>query len=234
MTYRRKISAAFKRYFLTGILVIAPIAATLWILFWLIRFIMGTFEVGLFPEHYDLGPGTPKILQKAFNTILKTANFGIGAVLALTLVLVVGGLARNYLGRRMLRWWESVIERIPFLRSVYSALKQLMETLFLNSKKQFTKAVIIEWPRRGIYSIAFLTGETQPELENSIGAGGRLLNVFIPSTPNPTTGYFIMLEEKDVKPLNLTPEQAFKVIISGGIASPTEPHPNDEEDEQPK
>ena len=124
----------------------------------------------------------------------------------------VGGLARLYVGRRVIEWYESFLKRVPIVSSVYAGLKQFLETIFSDNKAAFSQAVLIEYPRRGIYSLAFVTNETSP-----IHSKPDLVSVFLPTTPNPTSGFFLMIPRVDIQYLNITTEEAFTMIMSAGL-----------------
>jgi len=145
---------------------------------------------------------------------------GLGLVLALILVFVVGLLARNIVGSKIVHWTDSIVNRIPLARIIYVAIKQLLEGIFLPQTKAFRRAVMVEFPRKGAYSIGFQTGVSRGEVQDKTAK--RVVNVFVPTTPNPTSGFFIMVAEEEVIPLSMSVEDAFKLIISGGIVSPAE------------
>jgi uncharacterized membrane protein len=142
----------------------------------------------------------------------------IGALVTLCVILLAGALTRSFIGRAALLLWERIVYRIPVARSLYSVLKQFMETVFgsAGSGPNFRRVVLVEYPRQGIYSYAFVTGRT----ESLPGSGGRpMLKIFVPSTPNPTTGYFLLIPESDAVETGLTVDEAFRLIISAGIAT---------------
>jgi uncharacterized membrane protein len=143
---------------------------------------------------------------------------GLGLVLVVLIVLVVGILTRNFVGRRMVRLGERIVDRIPLARVLYVGVKQLMEALILQKSKAFQKAALIEYPRKGVYAIAFITGESRGEVQQLTEK--KMINVFVPTTPNPTSGFYILIPEDELKILDMTVEEAFKLIVSGGIVSP--------------
>ena len=128
------------------------------------------------------------------------------------ILFLVGGLARLYVGRRVIEWYESFLKRVPIVSSVYVGLKQFLETIFSNNKAAFSRAVLIEYPRKGVYSLAFVTNETSP-----IQALPDLVSVFLPTTPNPTSGFFLMIPRCDIHYLDITTEEAFTMIMSAGL-----------------
>ncbi len=196
-----------KDYFLTGVLVLIPTVVTLWVLSSILAFVDGFFA-GLPPKFHP-------------HTYLPIP--GVGVIITGLLVLFVGAFARNYLGRVTYHYGDRLMSNIPVLRGIYKGVKQMLETVVSNPSQQFRKVVLIEYPRKGIYTIAFLTGETRGEIQNITQKD--LQNVFVPTTPNPTSGFMLIVPDEDVIPLTMSVEDAFKIIISGGIMNPGE---NDE------
>jgi uncharacterized membrane protein len=208
-----------RRYFLTGIVILAPLGVTLWLLYLIARFVVRMIHIGLLPTNlFDFLP-LPGWASVLTGMGLQTANFLIGLLFSLSLILGVGALVNTYVGKRLMRFGESLIERIPFIRSVYSAAKQLTESIFTNKTgKSLNHVVLVEYPRKGIYCLGFVTGQTTGNLGAMFG-DKKMKNVFIPSTPNPTTGYYLVLPEEDIREVDLSSEDAFRLIISGGLAS---------------
>ena len=202
----KRLKAGIKSYFLTGLLVILPLYVTGYILWFLINGMDAVLKY--VPQKY-----LPE-------TYLNIRIPGLGLILALVLILIVGLLARNIVGRKLVHWTDRIVNRIPLARIIYLAIKQLMEGVFLPSTRAFRKAVMVEFPRHGVYSIGFLTGVSKGEVQEKTAR--TVVNIFIPTTPNPTTGYFVMVPEEEVIPLSMSIEDAFKLIISGGIVSPSE------------
>ncbi len=143
---------------------------------------------------------------------------GLGIVLVLVVLLLTGLLVRNLLGRKLVELWDAVLGRIPFVSNFYKAVKQLVETIFRGSGRDFKRVVLIEYPRHGLYTLAFVTGVAIGEIQQKTEK--RVLNVFVPTTPNPTSGFYLMVPEQDIIPLEMGVEDAFKVLISGGILNP--------------
>jgi uncharacterized membrane protein len=195
-----------KSYLLTGLIVVVPITITIYIIQTLIG-VMDNF-LSFLPAAYHpdvfLGFHLP----------------GLGLVLVTILVFLVGLLTRNYFGTRVILFWDRLVGRIPVVRGIYQAIKQLTEAVFGTTGNSFQKVVMVEFPRSGLYSIGFLAGPASGELETQ--AGQRVMSVFIPCTPNPTTGYYVVVPEKDLIVLDMSIEEAFKLIISGGLIPP--PH----------
>ena len=205
------LSNSLKRNLLAGLLVLIPFGITLIIVFkistWVVR-IISFAPANIFESLAEL----PQPLRQY-------VTFSIGFIGALLIIIFVGILARNYVGGKLLGFGEKIIARIPFANTIYSATKQIIEAVLLSKGFQGIKRVVLlEFPRKGIYSIGFVTGAISGNVHNEL-SDKKLLSVFVPNTPNPTSGYYLMVTEDDVYELSITVEQAFKVIISGGIAS---------------
>ena len=146
---------------------------------------------------------------------------GSGVVLVLLIILTTGALVSNYIGRKLLKVWERLLNKIPGFRGLYNALKQLSDTVFSANSDSFKKALLIEYPRKGLWTIAFQTGDYHGEVEQKIGQ--EIINIYVPTTPNPTSGFFIMLPKSDVIELDMSVDEAFKLIISTGVVTPQQP-----------
>jgi len=197
----RVVLRRLRAWFLAGLLVVVPIAVTTFVIYKLGGFLEGAIK--LVPK-----PWQPEAL---FGQSIP----GLGIVVAITFVFLVGVLTQNFLGRRVVRLYEAVLLRVPIVSSLYGGVKQLLEQLFTSSKG-FEQVVLVEWPRRGLYSVAFKTGEAPIVHPDGI----PMVNVFLPSTPNPTTGFYFMLPAADVIDTHMTVEEAFKMIVSAGIVTP--------------
>ena len=149
---------------------------------------------------------------------------GLGLILVVILVFVVGLLTRNFIGRKIVKLGENIVDRIPLVRILYTGVKQLLEPLFLQKTNAFKRVALIEYPRRGVHVIGFVTGESKGEVQSKTSKD--MMNVFVPTTPNPTSGFYILIPEDEVVYLNMSVEDAFKLIISGGIVSPPEKRNN--------
>jgi len=158
---------------------------------------------------------------------------GLGVVFALVIVLSIGALASNIIGNRLVSWWHALLHRIPVVRSIYSGVKQVSDTLFSEKGNAFRKALLVQWPHEGMWTIAFLTGSPQGELLGELrakpGAGGvptaddEFLSVYVPTTPNPTGGYFVLLRARDCVELSMTVDEALTYIVSMGVIVPGGP-----------
>ena len=202
----KRLRTALKNYFLTGLLVILPIFITVYVILALIRgmdAILKYIPAKYLPETY-----------------LHVHIPGLGFILVVILVFVVGLLTRNFVGRKIVNLGENIVDRIPLVRVLYAGVKQLLEPIFLRKTNAFKRVALIEYPRRGVYVIGFITGESKGEIQNKTSK--NMINVFVPTTPNPTSGFYILIPEDEVIVLNMSVEDAFKLIISGGIVSPPE------------
>ncbi|MFV0421815.1 DUF502 domain-containing protein [Oleidesulfovibrio sp.] len=198
--------AAIRRFIkanlFAGILVLTPIVATFLMLRVAVRWVdklLLLLPAQYRPEEY-----------------LPVAVPGLGFILLIAVLLITGLLARNFLGRRLVALGDAIMARIPLVSSLYSGIKQLVETIFTSSR-DFQRVVLIEYPRKGLYTMAFVTGVAVGEIQQKTAT--KVLNVFVPTTPNPTSGFYLMVPEADVTPLEMNVEDAFKLLISGGILS---------------
>jgi uncharacterized membrane protein len=200
---RVRLRENFQSYFLAGLLVFLPVVITLWFLGWVIGLLDGVLDVlpaGVHP-----------------NTYLPFAIPGLGAVVTVTLILFLGILTRGVATRRFLAAWENIFVKIPIFRGVYTAVQKLVQT-FLGQSQNSRQVVMIEYPRKGIYTVGFAMGRAWRELERTQEA--QLVNVFIPTTPNPTSGFYLLVPTTEISPLDMTMEEALKLITSGGLITP--------------
>ena len=202
----KKISKRIKGVFLTGIAAIIPVGVTFYVLYLIIGMMNKLVRVIPARFHPD--------------QILPFHIPGLGVIITLILIFIAGLVTKSYLGNKAVVLGEKLVSKIPLVRGIYNALKQLVEAVVSDKGESFRKAVLIEYPRKGLYSIAFVTGETQGEVQSKTSQ--KCVNLFIPTTPNPTSGFYIMIPETDLINLDMTVEEAFTLIISGGIASPAE------------
>lgn len=198
-----------KSVFLTGLLVLVPLAITLWVL----GLIIGTMDqtLLLLPESWQpermLGFRLP----------------GIGALLTLAFIFVVGLATRNFVGQKLVTWWNAVVQHIPVVGPIYTSVKQVSDTLLSSSGNAFRQALLIEYPRRGSYTIAFLTGTPGGDVVNHLTE--EYVSVYVPTTPNPTSGFFLMLPKSEVIELDMSVDAALKYIVSMGVVAPPAPVP---------
>jgi uncharacterized membrane protein len=203
---RLGLGARLRGYFFAGILVLAPISITVYIAWLLISFI----DEQVFA-----------VIPPAYNpeTYLPFSIPGIGVILMLVSVTLIGALTAGYLGRLLLRLSERVLNRMPIVRGIYAAAKQIVETVISNQSTAFREVVLVEYPRKGAWTMGFLTGRT---IDQVAGASGqRLVNVFVPTTPNPTSGFLLFVPEADVRRVSMSVEEAIKLVISTGIVTPS-------------
>jgi uncharacterized membrane protein len=195
-----------KNAFLAGLAVTIPIGLTIYILIFLIDLMDGLLRV-IPPEfHPDrfLGIRLP----------------GLGVIATVVLIFAAGLLTTSYIGGKFFRFAESLVERIPLVRGIYQAIKQIVQTMVSKEGQSFKRVVLVEFPRAGLYTVAFVTGVTTGELKDK--TGGHCINLYVPTTPNPTSGYYVMVPEESVTDLEMSIEDAFKLIVSGGIIAPAE------------
>lgn len=203
-------SSFFKRSFIAGILIIVPFGVTIFVLYKLIKwmlFFFSTGPAGILRHFIDVPP-----------YVFQGLSFVIGILATLLLVVFLGAVTRNFVGRKMLLFGESLISKIPLARPFYVSVKQVVQTFFLASSMQNMKRVVmVEYPRKGIRVIAFVTGVTEAGRGHNM-TDRRLVNLFVPTTPNPTSGFYIMVPEEDLQELDISVEEAFQLIVSAGIS----------------
>jgi len=193
-----------KRYLITGLLIWIPLVITIWVL----HFLVTTMDQSLQLLPVEWQP----------EALLGRRVPGIGAILTVVIVLVTGIFASNILGQRLVLFWEAILRRIPVVNSIYHSVKQVSDTLFRPGGEAFRKALLVEWPREGMWTIAFMTGVPGGDAANHLR--GDYVSVYVPTTPNPTGGYFVMLPREDVIELDMSVDTALKYIISMGVAAP--------------
>jgi len=193
-----------RKYFITGLLVLVPLAITLWVL----NLVIGTMDQSLLllPEQWR-----PKAL-------LGMDIPGLGTILTLLVIFLTGLATRNFIGRQIVSVWEGVLTRIPVVSSIYSSVKQVSDTLFSSSGNAFRKALLVQYPREGSWTIAFLTGAPGGDVKNHLA--GDYVSVYVPTTPNPTSGFFLMLPRADTIELDMSVDEALKYIVSMGVVAP--------------
>ncbi len=202
----------FRRYLVAGILVWAPLAVT----YLLLKFAVNLMDKTLrwVPERFQ--PGV--LLQQLLQTEQPVHIPGLGVILTLAVLILTGVLAANFVGRAFVGGWESLMDRIPIVRSVYSAAKNFAEIVFSDSSHSFKRVLLIEYPRKGIYSLAFQTSSELGEVQGRTGED--VVCCFVPTTPNPTSGFIIIVPKKDITLLDMEVDEALKMIISLGVVVP--------------
>ena len=196
-----------RKYFITGLLVLVPLAITLWVL----NLIVGTLDQSLLLMPEKWRP------QSLFGFTLP----GLGTILTLVIIFLTGLVTRNFLGNRLLMWWEMLLNRIPVVNSIYSSVKQVSDTLFSSSGNAFRKALLVQYPRQGCWTIAFQTGVPGGDVKNHLL--GDYVSVYVPTTPNPTSGFFLMLPRTETIELAMSVDEALKYIVSMGVVAPPAP-----------
>lgn len=202
---KTSVSARLRRYFLTGILVTAPISLTIYLTYVFLNFVDSQVSRVLPGEWYQALYG-------------RTTIPGLGIVIALVFFTVVGWFATNFMGRMIIRISEYVVHRVPVINTVYKGLKQVFETVIGAQAQAFREAVMIEYPRKGVWAIGFVTGVSRGEVQRL--TEDDVVNVFLPTTPNPTSGFLLLIPKKDLVTLEMSVDDAIKMIISGGILTP--------------
>jgi uncharacterized membrane protein len=204
---------SLRKWLLAGLLVLAPLIITLWVLEWVVTTLDQTLHILPRQWHPDqlLGVHIP----------------GLGVIFALAVVLIIGAMASNFVGNRLVTWWHALLHRIPVVRSIYSGVKQVSDTLFSEKGNAFRKALLVEWPHEGMWTIAFLTGAPAGDVLTQLQAqpGGdaaadEFVSVYVPTTPNPTGGYFVMVRRSACQELAMSVDEALTYIVSMGVIVP--------------
>ena len=204
-TDRIGLFARFRRYFLAGILVTSPILITAYVT-WLIVTFVDTQVAGMLPESLD------------FTTKLPHQIPGIGLIISIITITFIGAITPGFIGRTLLKAGERILNKMPVVRSIYGAIKQIMETVMSTNSDSFREVVLVEYPRKGIWVIGFVTGETKGEVQSL--TKDKVINIFVPTTPNPTSGFLLFIPQKDLVYMDMKVEDAVKMVISGGIVTP--------------
>ena len=200
------ILAKFRRFFLTGLLVTAPIIITIYVT-WLVITFIDVKVASLLPEYLDFRKALPFQIP------------GLGLLIVIFVITLIGAITPGLIGRNLLKLGEMILFKTPVIRTIYSSIKQIMETVMSTNSKSFKEVVLVEYPRKDIWVIAFVTSSVKGEIDNKIKKS-NLVSIFVPTTPNPTSGFLLFVAKKDLIYLNMPVEQAVKLVISGGIVSP--------------
>jgi uncharacterized membrane protein len=214
---KRSLFARMRANFLTGLVVIAPVGLTIWLIWTVVGWIDG-WVLPLVPNSYQPDKFIQNLL--GLDPEVQINIRGIGVIIFLVFTMVVGWMAKGLIGRSLIRFGESLVERTPVVRSIYSGIKQISETVFAQSERSFEKACIIEYPRKGIWALGFVSTTTRGEIATRGNNGRPMLSVFLPTTPNPTSGFLLFVPEEDVVELDMTVEDAAKLVISAGLVYP--------------
>jgi uncharacterized membrane protein len=211
---RRSVGARLRGYFLAGVLVTVPVSLTFYLV-WVFTKFVDRWVASLIPDFYnpesDVTFGLP----------------GVGLIVVAVVMILIGAVTAGFVGRFYHRVVDNILARLPVVRGVHSAIKQILQTVFSKKSNAFREAVLVEYPRRGIWAIAFITGKTEGEVQNLTVE--ECINIFVPTTPNPTSGFLLFVPKKDLVPLDMPVEEAIKMVISGGIVTPPDHRPLEEQ-----
>jgi uncharacterized membrane protein len=206
------ISTATRRYFVAGLIAFAPIGITFWAIAWIIQRLDNLF--------------LPRVLSWIFPALEQPVELPplVGALFTFVVIILFGVIVRHFFGHEMVRFWERLLSRVPVARSIYGGVKQLVEAILAGSaggpaSSRFNTVVLVEYPRRGLWALAFTTGEANGPIARAFPEG-TMVNCFVPTTPNPTSGFYLVVPAADLRLVDLSVEEAFKVIMSAGIVSP--------------
>ncbi|MGR3510434.1 MAG: DUF502 domain-containing protein [Sulfitobacter sp.] len=216
-TPRRTMFARLRASFLTGLVVIAPVGLTIWLIWTVIGWIDG-IVLPMVPVAYH-----PDRLIQTYFGLDPSAQInvrGIGVVIFLFFTIVVGWLAKGIIGRSFIRFAESLVNRTPVVRTIYSGIKQISETIFAQTERSFETACMIEYPRKGMFALGFISIPAKGEIATRAGESRQLIGVFVPTTPNPTSGFLLFVPKDEVMELDMTVEDAAKLVISAGLVYP--------------
>ena len=214
-TLLKRFISGFRNSFLTGVVVIAPVGLTVWLVWTVIGWIDG-FVLPFVPSQYQ----PEVILQAILGEDVRVNIRGLGVVFFLVFTTFIGWIAKGLLGRTFIRSAENLVNRMPVVRSVYSGVKQIAETVFAQADRSFEKACLIEYPRRGIWAIGFISTTAKGEVSKRSGSGQKMQSIFVPTTPNPTSGFLLFFPAEDVIELDMSVEDAAKLVISAGLVNP--------------
>lgn len=213
-SHRRGLLAGLRASFLTGLVIVAPAVLTIWLISTMIDFVDARV-LPLIPEGV-----LAQYLPEAIAGWRLSDVPGLGVIIFLVFTLLVGWLAKGYIGRSLIQWGEEIVARMPVVRSIYNGLKQIVETVFSQSANSFSRACLVEFPRPGCWAVAFVSTDAKGEVALKVGREGKMISVFMPTTPNPTTGFLFFVPEASVIYLDMSIEEAAKLIISAGLVVP--------------
>jgi uncharacterized membrane protein len=209
---RRHLFGGLRNSFLTGLVVIAPIGLTVWLI-WTVTGWIDSWVLPLVPRRFDP--------EQYIGINLR----GVGVIFFLVFTIIVGWLAKGLIGRQLIRWGENIVDGVPVVRSVYNGLKQIAETVFAQSETTFDKACLVEYPRRGIWAVAFISTSAKGEVSERVPVTDQIMSVFLPTTPNPTSGFLLFVPRSEIIELDMSVEDAAKLVISAGLVYPNAKDP---------
>lgn len=199
--------ASFRKWLFAGLLVLVPLIITLGVLEWVVTTLDKTLQILPWSWQPD----------QLFGLHIP----GLGVIFAFVVVLTIGAMASNFIGNKLVSWWHTLLHRIPVVRSIYSGVKQVSDTLFSEKGNAFHQALLVQWPHEGMWTIAFLTGSPSGDLARRLD--GEHVSVYVPTTPNPTGGYFVLLKKSDCIELDMSVDEALTYVISMGVIAPAGP-----------
>lgn len=218
---RSSVLTALRNNFLAGLVVIAPIGLT----FWLVTTVLGWVDGVVWPfipQAYHPQELVNRLLGREGADTVAINVRGAGVILFLIFTVLVGWIAKGLIGRSFIRWGEGLVDRMPIIRSVYNGVKQIAETVFSQSEASFDRACLVEYPRPGLWAVAFVSTSAKGEIAQKIPCEDEILTVFLPTTPNPTSGFLLFVPKVDVIPLDMSVEDAAKLVISAGLVYPAD------------
>jgi uncharacterized membrane protein len=220
--------ARLRSSFLTGLVVIAPVGLTIWLIWTVVGWI-DSWVLPWVPHSWQ----PDKLVQDWFGLPpeVQINVRGIGVVIFLLFTVLIGWIAKGFIGRSLIRSAESLVERTPVVRSIYSGIKQISETVFAQSDRNFEKACLIQYPRKGIWAIGFISTSTKGEVAEKGHDSGDMVSIFVPTTPNPTSGFLLFFPKSDVIELDMSIEDAAKLVISAGLVYPNAKDPTQPEED---
>lgn len=204
-TTKPSLMGRLRNYFLAGILVTAPLGITIYLV-WIFLQFMDSVVTDLLPNQYNPDNYMPFSVP------------GFGLLISVLFFIVIGWFARNFLGRMVINLYEYFMNRVPVIRTIYGAIKQISETIMASQSQAFREVVLLEYPRRGVWSVAFVTNKTEGEVQRI--TENETVNVFVPTTPNPTSGYLLFVPKTELHYLNMSVEEGIKLVVSAGIITP--------------
>lgn len=204
-----RLGPRLRSYFFTGLIIVGPVGITVYVIWWFINLIDALVK-----------PWVPQVYLP--ETYLPFSVPGVGLIFSITILMIIGAFTANLFGRTLVSYGEMMLDRMPVVRNVYRALKQIFETVLSQSGTSFQKVGLIEYPRKGLYAVVFVSTTTKGEIDQKIEKGKTLLSIFLPTTPNPTSGFLLFVPEKDVLILDMSVEEAAKLVISAGLVVPNQ------------